>query len=171
MGIFISGDEERVKFGKGLGDYIEMIRENKKLPADVKERLPDVVSAMSGMDDVAALYLFGGLAENDVKPLSDLDFGILLSRKLDQGTRLSRHLDLIGLFVDILKTDEIDLVLMNDAPLKIAYEILKTGKLLYCNNEIELINFFEETVKYYLDFKFFRDNFDAVFLKGIGAHG
>jgi hypothetical protein len=75
------------------------------------------------------------------------------------------------LFTEIFETEEIDLVLLNDAPMRFSHKIIATGKLLYCGDRFELTDFVEETVKRHLDFKFFRDEFDNSFLTGIGYHG
>jgi hypothetical protein len=85
--------------------------------------------------------------------------------------RFDKHLDLIGKFNEVLKTDEVDLVMMNDAPMRFSHNIIKSGKLIHCKNKIELIDFIEKTIKLYLDFRFFRDTFDDTFLKGIGYSG
>jgi len=61
--------------------------------------------------------------------------------------------------------------MMNDAPMRFSHHIIKSGKLLYCQSKTELIDFIEKTVKHYLDFRFFRDAFDEIFLKGIGYGG
>ena len=85
--------------------------------------------------------------------------------------RFDKHLDLIGKFNEVLKTDEVDLVMMNDAPMRFSHNIIKSGKLIHCANKTELIDFIEKTIKLYLDFRFFRDTFDDTFLKGIGYSG
>ena len=148
-----------------------MIREGKKLPKGVLKRIPVLVRALENDPDVVALFAFGSLACNALKPLSDLDFGILLDDRLDRGQRIDKHIELIGLFNDGLGTDEIDLVNMNDASGRVAFQILKTGKLLACKNNPALIDFRERVVKKHLDFKCKRDAYDAVFLKGVGYHG
>ena len=148
-----------------------MIRENRKLPKDVQSRIPLVVKAMANEKDVVALYAFGSMARNALKPLSDLDFGVLLSYRLDKNQRFEKHLDLIGLFTDALRTDEVDLILMNDVSYTICYQIVKTCKLLICNSRMDLIDFTENLIRSFLDFKFIRDDFDATFLKGVGHHG
>jgi uncharacterized protein len=148
-----------------------MIRENKRLPADVVQKLPILVDAIAGDTDVSALFSFGGLAAGRLSPLSDLDFAVLLSRSLDRRQRSEKLLELIGIFNSVFRTDEIDLVLLNDAPLKFGHRILKTGKLLHVRNERELVDFREKVVKLYLDFRFFRDGFDRGFLEGVGYHG
>jgi predicted nucleotidyltransferase len=120
---------------------------------------------------VVALISFGSLAKGALKPLSDLDFAVLVSNNLDPTERFEKHLNLIGLFNQVFKTDEIDLVLLNDIPIGFSLNIIFSGRLLYCSNRTELIDFMEKTVKFYLDFKFFRDEFDRAFLEGIGYHG
>ena len=148
-----------------------MIREGHKLPEEVTDRITILIDQIEKDRDVVALYAFGSLAAGDLKPLSDLDFGILISGKFDKQKRFDKHLDLIGKFNEVLKTDEVDLVMMNDAPMCFSHNIIKSGKLIHCTNKIELIDFIEKTIKLYLDFRFFRDTFDDTFLKGIGYSG
>jgi len=149
----------------------QMIRDGKKLPADVLTRIQGVIAKIADDKDVVALYAFGSMAEGNLKPLSDLDFGILLSDSLGKKDRFEKSLDLIGVFNQTLKTDEVDLVILNDDPLRFEYHIIKTGKLLYCRDENRLIDFVEKTTKRYLDFKPTRDQFDREFLKGVGYYG
>jgi hypothetical protein len=148
-----------------------MIRENKKLPPDVTGKVPEIVEAISGDPDVVALFSFGSLAEARLRPLSDLDFAVLVSKRLSKRQRFEKHLELIGVFNAVFRTDEIDLVVLNETPLRFGHRILKTGKLLHLRNKEELIDFSEKVVKLYLDFRFFRDSFDSAFLEGVGYHG
>jgi predicted nucleotidyltransferase len=148
-----------------------MIREDHKLPRDVTNRIPLLIKQISNDREIIALFSFGSITRGDLKPLSDLDFGVIVSNILDRKTRFDKHLDLIGLFNKIMKTDEVDLILMNDAPLLFCHNILKTGKLLYYADSEVLTGFIEKTIKGYLDFRYFRDEFDREFIKGIGFHG
>ena len=148
-----------------------MIRDGKKLPANVTKKIPAVTAKIAKDVTVVALYSFGSLAEGNLKPLSDLDFGILLSETIDRQGRFDKSIDLIGIFNDVLRTDEVDLVILNDAPLRFARQIVATGKLLFCRDQNRLVDFIEKTTKRYLDFKPVREQFDRVFLEGIGYHG
>jgi len=148
-----------------------MIRGEKKLPDDVLTRIQEVITKIADDKDVVALFAFGSMADGHLKPLSDLDFGVLLSDSLGKKDRFTKSIDLIGVFNRKLKTDEVDLVILNDDPLRFAYQILKIGKLLYCRDENRLIDFIEKTIKLYLDFKPRRDQFDREFLKGVGYYG
>ena len=124
-----------------------MIREGYKLPEDITDRLPVLIEKIEKDQDIVALYAFGSLTAGDLKPLSDLDFGTLISGKLDKQKRFDKHLDLIGKFNEVLKTDEVDLVMMNDAPMRFSHNIIKSGKLIHFANKIELIDFIEKTIK------------------------
>ena len=148
-----------------------MIREKPKLPHNILRRIPKLVTSLADDKDIVALYSFGSLAQNALKPLSDLDFGILLSSRMGKKECFDKHLKLVGLFTESIQTEEIDLVFMNHAPSNIAFQIVKTGKLLLCNDRRALIDFREQLVMSYLDFKFVRDAFDSAFLKGVGYHG
>ncbi len=148
-----------------------MIRDGKKLPVDVTTRIELSVARIAADKSVIALYAFGSLADENLKPLSDLDFGVLLSGSLDKQGRFHKSIDLLGILNETLKTDEVDLVVLNDDPLRFSYHILKTGKLLHCRDHNRLTDFIEKTTKLYLDFKPARDAFDQVFLEGIGYHG
>ena len=148
-----------------------MIRDGIKLQGDALEKLPVLIQALKQRSEVVTLYSFGGAANNELKPLSDLDFAILLSKQLTKRQRFDKHLELIGIFNNVFRTDEIDLIILNDAPLRFCFTILKTGKLLYFRNKDDLIDLRDQVLKYYLDFRYFRDSFDKVFLEGIGYDG
>ena len=47
---------------------------------------------------------------------------------------------------------EIDLVVLNDVPPRMAIQALKTGKLLFCNDRGALADLQERVVRSYLDF-------------------
>ena len=148
-----------------------MIREGRKLPGDVMKRVPAIVEKMSQDEEVIALYAFGSVASGVLKPLSDLDFGVLVSVELDKRQRFDKHLELIGVFNETFRTDEVDLVLMNNSPMRFSYNIISKGKLLFYRDKHFLADFCARTIKLYLDFKFLRDNFDNVFLRGMVYRG
>ena len=148
-----------------------MIREGIKLKNDVLEKLPEAIQAVKMHPEVTALYSLGSAATHELKPLSDLDFAILLSFGLTRKQRFDKHLELIGIFNTVFHTDEIDLMILNDASFRFCFEVLKTGNLLYCKHKAELVDFYDQVMKNYLDFKYFRDSFDRTFLRGIGYNG
>jgi predicted nucleotidyltransferase len=147
-----------------------MIKE-KRLPPDVLQRLPKLIEELRACEDVVALFFFGGLAQGKLKPLSDLDFAVLLRVNSDREKMLDRQLDLMGIISQELRTDEFDLIILNTAPLRFSHQIMKNGKMIFLKDQCQLADFQERVVKKYLDFQYYRREFDGVFLRGLGLHG
>ena len=95
----------------------------------------------------------------------------MVSNILTNTERFEKQLQLLSSLNRLFQTDEIDLVLLNEAPTRFAHSILKDGKLLFCRDFKVLVNFSEYIRQMYFDFIYYRDCFDEVFLKGIGYCG
>jgi hypothetical protein len=63
------------------------------------------------------------------------------------------------------------LIILNAAPLRFAYDILKSGKKVFVKDQRQLGDFHENVVKRYLDFQYYRREFDRSFLRGVGLRG
>lgn len=148
-----------------------MIREGKKLPDNVPDKLPVLIDLVSGDTDVLALFVFGSFATGELKPLSDLDLGVLLDKKLSSQERFDKHLDLIGKFTALMHTDEIDIIILNDAPIRFVNKVLNTGKLLFERDRKALVDLYEKNTNVFLDFKYFIDEYNKTFLEGVGYYG
>ena len=147
-----------------------MIREGKKLPADVMSRIPKLVNQVAADKQITALYAFGGLAADRLKPLSDLDFAVLLTTNLTRKQRFEKQTVLINEFTSTLATEEMDLVVLNDAPVRFSHQVIKSGKLLYCEDHHALGDHIEKTIKTYLDFIVFRHEFEQINLHDARDH-
>lgn len=66
-------------------------------------------------------------------------------------------IDLLTIAMRILETEEIDFVVLNEAPYELAFQVLKKGKLVFCKNQRERQDFQEKTVMNYLDTQHLRD--------------
>ena len=142
-----------------------MIRTGRKLPADIMTRVASLPERIQEEESVCALYLHGSAVAGIMTPLSDLDFGVLLKHGLGKIGRFQKHLHLACLFEETLETEEFDLIMMNEAPPRIAFNILKTGKLLFVRDRDEFVDFWEKVTKLYLDFKPMREEYNAIFIE------
>ena len=140
----------------------------KKLPENVLARIPILSAKLREEKNIAALYLFGSSLRGYLKPLSDLDLAVLFDKKIPGDKFLEEYLKIFGIAADILKVDELDLLILNQAPLRIAHNILKTGRLLFCNDRMQLAGFIEINYKRYPDFMFYKNQYNADFRKRIG---
>lgn len=129
----------------------------KKIEHSLKERLPWLIEIFKKQPEVNALYLFGSYARDNLKPLSDIDIAAFLKKGVSKADYWDLRLEFMNKAAAILGTDEIDFVILNEAPFELGYNILKEGKILFCRNEKERRKFQEKVVLDYLDTQALRE--------------
>lgn len=79
---------------------------------------------------VKLAYLFGSQANGTAGPMSDYDFAVYLDEK-DSAKRFDIRLNLMSQLSLLLKTDGVDVVVINDTESPdLKYDIIKEGKLI-----------------------------------------
>lgn len=121
-----------------------------QISADQMQSLHDLLARSS---DILVAYLFGSFARGKAGPLSDLDVAILLAGRLSREGRLQRRLDIGWEISHLLRVDAVDVVVLNDAPLPLAYRVLRDGVVLFCQDEDARIRYQADIISRYLDFK------------------
>jgi len=108
-----------------------------------------VVNSLKNRQKVVFAYLFGSLARDKVLPLSDIDIAIYLKEGVDLD---KEKMSILQNLIDLLGTEEIDLVLLNTAPLTLKARIVEDKKILV-DKEPFLRHSFESLVlREYFDF-------------------
>ena len=89
--------------------------------------------------EIKLVYFFGSRAENHHGPLSDYDFAIFLDAK-DKKKMFKIKLELLDKITRALKTDEVDIVILNmlDAP-EMKYNIITDGKLIFKKEPFKIL--------------------------------
>jgi predicted nucleotidyltransferase len=121
----------------------------KKLPDNIERLLPEAAIYLQSHPEVVFAYLFGSLAKGKQTPLSDVDIAIFLTDGIDVA---ETKLEILGRLVDILQTDEIDLVVLNTASLPLINNILKYHKLIVDKKPFERHIFESLMMRKYFDF-------------------
>ncbi|WP_206811444.1 type VII toxin-antitoxin system MntA family adenylyltransferase antitoxin [Paradesulfitobacterium ferrireducens] len=120
----------------------------------IRERLDILPLSLSHFNrKISAIILFGSLATGKETPLSDVDLAVLYGNHLNDNELINTHREVYSIVSDVLESDDIDLINLNTAPLSMQYGAIKSAKILLLNNREEYIDFWDRTVKYYLDFK------------------
>jgi len=123
----------------------------KKISHRIKPLFPKLKKELEKDKSIAFSYVFGSYGRKGrVGPLSDVDVAVYLSedRKINFW---EKKLELIGIINEVLKTDEVDLVILNEAPLPFQYEVIRTGKLLFSKNEGKRVKFVVRVIDSYSD--------------------
>lgn len=72
-------------------------------------------------------YLFGSWARDNPGHLSDVDLAVFIDRRRNP---FKFRLKLMEQLARSLKSENFDLVVLNDAPLVLQYEVIRSGKIL-----------------------------------------
>ncbi len=109
----------------------------------------------SGKPEVKFAYLFGSRAMGTENKLSDVDIAVFIDKSMidekkhPYGYRASIMADLMQAF----NTDEVDLVVLNDAPYMLRHRAMRWGELAYLKDEQARIDFQFDTMSRYPDIK------------------
>lgn len=122
-------------------------------------------------EHVELAYLFGSTAKDHRGPLSDIDLGVFLSSSLTKRERIQKSLEITAELASFLKTDRIDLVVMNDASSVINFEIIKPNIPVFIRDAGFKINVEQEIMSRYLDRKYHENLLNRVFLERIQEKG
>lgn len=127
----------------------------KKINHDVLQCIPPLLDELKIDGDIVALYLFGSFAAGKQTPDSDIDLAVLLDQDFSTGRYFEKKLKLLSTVTSLLKTDEVDLVILNQAPPSLSYRILSKGRLLYEKEggKAQRVSFQVRTFDRYFDFK------------------
>lgn len=120
-----------------------------KLPKQIMKLLPKAEAYLRENPKVIFAYLFGGLTKGKSLPMSDVDIAVFLSGDVDCQ---DEKMEILRKLTDILKTDEIDLVVLNKASLPLTARIIKNKKIL-ADKDVFLRHRFESLIlRKYFDF-------------------
>ncbi|MEM0225860.1 MAG: nucleotidyltransferase domain-containing protein [Thermofilaceae archaeon] len=111
---------------------------------------------------ILAAYLFGSRAKGYATPESDYDIAVLLSET--PRDLLDFYLRLLNKLTDTLG-DNVDLVILNEAPPELKYQVVKHGKPIHVRNERARVAFESRTIREYLDFSRILKRYDECLAK------
>jgi predicted nucleotidyltransferase len=136
-----------------------------------KEMDENVTGFLSKQKHVKLAYLFGSVAEGKEGKLSDVDIAVFLDESLSKKQRFHLQLKLMCELTSILKTDKVDLVIMNDVPLSLNYEIIKANHPLLVRDKGKKIDFEHGILSRYLDRRYYEKRWASEFLKKVAEKG
>jgi len=121
------------------------------IPNNIDDLLPLAFEYLRGDKDILFAYLFGSLARKKAGPLSDVDIAVYCR----EGFVLpEKKLELLGNLMNILKTDEIDVIMLNKAPLALRMKILERKKIIVDKEPLIRHRYESLTMRQYFDFSY-----------------
>jgi len=110
---------------------------NKKFAKIIKQR-----------KNISLAYLFGSQVQGKVGNLSDYDIAVLV----DGDVPYEFKYQLASELRRTLNTERVDLVILNSAPIELAYNVISNGKLLYQRSAYDRVEFEANTLSKYFDY-------------------
>lgn len=98
--------------------------------------------------NILLAYLFGSYATGHIGPMSDYDLAILTSKELTQYEiyEISHKISVL------MKKPNVDLVILNECPVELKYNIISSGKIIFVKNKFIKVEFEANTLSQYFDF-------------------
>ncbi|MGB9754708.1 type VII toxin-antitoxin system MntA family adenylyltransferase antitoxin [Roseiflexus castenholzii] len=128
-----------------------MVRSGEALMFDIDlQTLQQRVAAIAATHpQVQLVYLFGSRAGGEVGPMSDIDLAAVLDREAS-----IPHLrdELAYRFAEALNDGSVDLIILNQAPIDLAYAVIAEGRALYQRSLVERIEYEADVMSRYGDY-------------------
>ena len=112
----------------------------------LQRRIEAIVNAQT---QVRLVYLFGSQVGGEIGPLSDIDLGVLLARDAPVARIRAQ---LTHLFSVALGGNPVDLIILNQAPIELAYAVIAQGKILYQHDRAERVEYEADVMSRYGDY-------------------
>lgn len=100
---------------------------------------------------VQVAYLFGSQADGTAGPISDIDIGVLLADSLSSREFFSRRLRLISDLIALFHADHVDVIILNQAPPAIRFNVIKLGRIIHNEDEARRVRFEAKTMNEFFD--------------------
>ena len=131
------------------------------------ERLRDAAGRAFAGTPVLFAYLFGSAATGRSRPDSDLDIAVYLEPRIDAGCYLDLSLDLAGRLSEASRLGNVDLLILNEAPLPILGRVVQERVVLYSRDEPARVHFESRSLREFFDFEIHARPLDRKFLRDI----
>jgi len=126
-----------------------------KLPSDIIQRLDGIKKILIEDENIIFAYLFGGLAKGEVHPLSDIDLAVYLKHTDELA---AYKLQLFNKISDVLGTSEMDLIILNTAPISLTGRILQKREVLVDKEAFSRHAFESLNLREFFDFRMKEDS-------------
>ena len=127
-----------------------------QIGSNIRERLKELPSYFGARGDVAVAYLFGSYEEGRTTSLSDVDIAVLLKIPSEEESYFPMRLEVLHDVCHVLGTDEVDLVILNQCSVTLAYHAIRSRNVIYSEDERARVAFETRVVAQFLDQKFMR---------------
>lgn len=128
----------------------------------LKKLIKTIESVLIKDPQIVFALLFGSQAHGDAFPFSDIDIAIYTMKDTEYDSQYKFLL--MHKLSKALNVENVDLIILNNAPPVLRYEILTTGILIFCRDDDLYAEFYSLSLREYFDFRYILQQFydDAI---------
>ena len=119
---------------------------------------------------VVTAYIFGSEAKGTSGLLSDIDIAVFVHEDINKAERFDLKLRLSNEMSAIMDR-MVDLVVLNDSPAQLSYEIIRYGKLIFCSDKSTKVDLEVNILSRYLDRRYYDKRHAELTLQNIASGG
>ncbi|HZX49456.1 MAG: hypothetical protein A2Z47_06380 [Thermodesulfovibrio sp. RBG_19FT_COMBO_42_12] len=109
---------------------------------------------LSPREEILLAYLFGSFSKGVSTPLSDIDIAVLIHGDIsEEKYPYGYRSELLTYLMKGLRTNRIDLVILNDAPPFLKFQVVRHEQIIISRSEDKRIDFQVKTISRYNDVK------------------
>lgn len=138
-----------------------------RMDTNLHQRLRDAAERAFAGSPVLFAYLFGSVASGRNRPDSDIDVGVCLEPSVDTDQFLDLRLSLAGRLAAESGLGDIDLLILNEAPLPLLGRAIRERLVLYSRDEPARVRFESRGLREFFDFEIHARPLDRQFLQDI----
>lgn len=125
----------------------------------------NITSVLRRHSEVSAAYIFGSVLNGYRRKESDVDIAVLLPERMSKSRRFNLRLHLIAELSRAIKTDAVDVVVLNDVDsILLRDSVLREGVLIYEASEVDRVDFETRMMSLSFDFRPFLDFYNAAYV-------
>ena len=118
-------------------------------------------------------FLYGSRIQGNITKFSDYDLAVLINEKFyaqnnDSKTKLEMKLNLLGELFEFFSSENVDLLILNEAPINLKYKVIQKGKLIYYNEINTYYQFKASVILEFLDFNPIFNFYQRILYKKVG---
>ncbi|MBS7251592.1 MAG: nucleotidyltransferase domain-containing protein [Candidatus Freyarchaeota archaeon] len=120
-----------------------------------------IADVLATHEEIVTAYIYGSMVKGYADEASDIDVGLVLRRGFEPdplySARLANELE-----KRLNSKHEVDVRVLNGQSTRFVYQVIKEGKVVFCRNEEERVEFETNITKIYLDIKPLHEEYDRV---------
>lgn len=120
---------------------------------DIKDVFKSHIDKFVEEFNISLIYIFGSFVKGTNNKNSDIDIAVLLNDEIDAYTKLN----IFGALVDIFKSENIDLVILNNVNEVLKFQVIKYGEIIYMESLYSKVMFESRIMSEYMDKEHFRN--------------